>query len=369
MSDTSMIFNKSLTAQEYGAQPLFFGKSPGLFDTIHKQYPTIWALYKEMKSLDWDENEFDYTTCLKDFETCDPVVAWMMIRTLAWQWEQDSVAARSVAPVLASFITAPELWAAYQRVSDNELVHAATYSEIVRMSFVDPKKVLTEILEVGESLQRMDTVSRVLADLYEASHDWANRRIPYSQELYNKVYVGIATIFAMERIQFMASFAITFTICGMNLFQSIGTAVQKIAQDELEVHVQLAKEVLRIENETERGRIAAEQTRDTMTKVIDEIITSEMAWLDYMFADSRSLPGTNRDRCGDWVLFNAKDPVATLGISLPQYKFPDKNPMPHLEPWLNMNKTQRAPQEQDLAQYKVGVSVDDLGNEEIEVDF
>jgi ribonucleoside-diphosphate reductase beta chain len=48
----------------------------------------------------------------------------------------------------------------------------------------------------------------------------------------------------LERIQFMASFAITFTIAKTGLFQAIGQAVKKIAQDELEVHVEFRKQVI-----------------------------------------------------------------------------------------------------------------------------
>ena len=48
-----------------------------------------------MKSLDWDENEVDYSQCNSDFKTAQRGVSDMMIRTLAWQWEADSVASRS----------------------------------------------------------------------------------------------------------------------------------------------------------------------------------------------------------------------------------------------------------------------------------
>ncbi|ASD50518.1 ribonucleotide reductase of class Ia (aerobic), beta subunit [Acidovorax phage ACP17] len=371
MSDTNLIFNKDMKAEEYGAMPLFFGPPPGLFDTIHRTYPKIWDFYKEMKSLDWDEQEFEkgFQRCQTDFETCDPTVSWMMKRTIAWQWEQDSVAARALGPVLAPFITAPEYWAAIQRVSDNEVIHAATYSEIVRISFPNPKEALAEILEVRESLQRMDTVTRALADLYEASHNWALRRIPYSQELYNKVFVGVATILMMERIQFMASFGITFTICAQQLFQAIGKAVSKIAQDELEVHVQLGKEVLAIEMATPRGQLALQQTKETLNRIFYEIIASEETWLDYMFAEGRELAGTNLKLMKQWVLFNAADPGVLLQLDMSKREWPKKNPMPHLEEWLNMNKIQGAAQEQELAAYKVNLTVDNLGDEVLDVDF
>ena len=55
------IFNTNKT--DYERTPLFLGQAPGLFDTVNKNYPKIWNLYKLMKSLDWDENEFNYTTC------------------------------------------------------------------------------------------------------------------------------------------------------------------------------------------------------------------------------------------------------------------------------------------------------------------
>ena len=166
------VFNTEKTAADYGESPLFFGTAPGLFDTINKVYPEIWALYKEMKALDWSEDEFDYSQCNIDFKTVHRPTAEKMKKTLIYQWEQDSVAARAIAPVLAPFITNSELWAMYQRISDNEVIHAATYSEIVRMSFDDPKSVLVETLEMKETIQRMEVIIGIMNDLAVASHKY-----------------------------------------------------------------------------------------------------------------------------------------------------------------------------------------------------
>lgn len=369
MTDTTTIFNHEKTAEQYGNRELFFGPAPGLFDTVNKVYPAIWEIYKEMKSLDWSEDEFDYTQCNNDFKVCPAPTALKMRRTLAYQWEQDSVASRSVAPILAPFITNSELWAAYQRISDNEVLHAATYSEIVRMSFDDPRAVLGEILDIKESITRMETVNRVLADAYTASHLYAAGEMPYSQDLYNKVYLMIAALYIMERVQFMASFAITFTICGSGLFQSIGKAVQRIAQDEFEVHVQLGKKVLAIEHETERGRLAREQTKGDVETILKEVVQSEFTWLDYLFSDGEPLLGTNIDYLKKWVLFNAKDVVVTLALKHEFGDLPKTNPMPHLEKWININKTQAAPQEQDHGAYKVGIVVRTDDEKVFDADF
>lgn len=230
------IFNINKTPEQYSNSSLFLGEKPGLFDTINKKFPKIWKLYKEMKSLDWDENEVDYTQCNNDFKNCPKSVSDMMIKTLAWQWEADSVASRAIAPVLAPFISSPELWACWQRISDNEVIHAATYSEIVRMSFDNPSEVLSEILSIKESVNRLETVGKVLEDLYITSHKYALGQVGNNQETYDILYKGIIALLMLERIQFMASFAITFTIADAGWFQPIGTIVKKIAQDELEIH-------------------------------------------------------------------------------------------------------------------------------------
>ena len=55
-----MIFNTEKTAEAYGNVSLFANGEIGLLDTVNKKFTDIWDLYKEMKSLDWDELEFDY---------------------------------------------------------------------------------------------------------------------------------------------------------------------------------------------------------------------------------------------------------------------------------------------------------------------
>lgn len=369
MTINNNIFNIDKTEEQYRQTGLLLSSQPGLFDTIHKKHKKIWDLYKEMKSLDWDENEFDYSQCSIDFKSCPKDVADMMIRTLAWQWEADSVASRSIITVLAPFISSSELWACWQRISDNEVVHAATYSEIVRMSFDNPNEVLSNILSVKESLSRLETVGKVFADAYEASHKYSLGLVENDQQLYNKVFLTVATLLMLERVQFMASFAITFTVCGSGPFQPIGKAVQKIAQDELEIHAELDKEVLTIEQKTERGKLARTTLDDKLHEIFNEVIESEFKWIDYLFSDGRTLVGATPDLLKQWVLFNAKDVAHFLNLKNIEHRFPKHNPMPSMEKWLNMNKLQAAPQEQDLAAYKVGTIVYNDEGVKFNVDF
>ncbi|WP_273650015.1 ribonucleotide-diphosphate reductase subunit beta, partial [Pseudomonas aeruginosa] len=192
--------------------------------------------------LDWDELEFDFSTCLVEFETCDKSTYDMMIKTLAWQWEADSVASRSIVNILSPVMTDSRVWAGYVRINDNEDVHALTYSEIVRNSFKDPKVILDEILRVEEAQERMVAVARTMGEAHDAVHAYALNQVPNDQELYNKVFMFFIALYFLERIQFMASFAVTFAIGRTGAFQQIAAAVKKIAQDEFEIHAQYGQE-------------------------------------------------------------------------------------------------------------------------------
>lgn len=359
------MFNRNKT--DYKRPSLFLGQEVGLFDTVNKVYPEIWSIYKTVKSLDWGEDEFDYSSCVRDFKTCDKSTYEMMIKTLAWQWEADSVASR-ISPVVGPLVTSSELWAAWQRISDQECIHAATYSEIVRNSFDNPDDILNEILSVKESFDRMDTVVGQLQMSAKASFEYAAGIRENNQELYDHAFMFTVAMLMLERIQFMASFAITFAICDTGMFQPIGKAVQKIAQDELETHVELDKAVLRHEMTTERGKIAFENNRGKIEEMLKEVVESEMVWIDYLFSEGRSIVGLNADLVKQWTLFSARDVYKFFGLES-DYKLPSKNPLKFMENWLDISKTQPSPQEQDVAAYKVGIIRNDDNGEEFDVDF
>lgn len=357
----SKIFNTAKT--DYVTPSLFLGQDPGLLDTVNKSYPKVFDLYKEMKSLDWDENEFNYSSCNTEFKTCDRSTYDMMIKTLAWQWEADSVASRSIIGIMAPLIGSSELFVAWQRIADNESVHGLTYSEIVRMSFDDPRVVLDEVLKVEESVTRLSTVAEVMSNTHRVAHMYALGMVEDNQETYNAAFMFTVAMLVLERIQFMSSFAVTFTICETGMFQPIGRAVQKIAQDELEVHVELDKAILRNEFQTERGRIAFEQCKPTIQKLIDESLLQEFSFMDYLFSEGRSLPGFTVDIGKKWSAFNGRDvynffrlePSQEVLDAIPGGELPETNPHRLMARWLNLGKLQGSPQEEKNPQYKVGV--------------
>lgn len=356
----SRLFNFS--KNDYEQTPLIFGTTMGLMDTLHRPYPEIWDLYKKMKSMDWDEQEFaaDFMSCRTDFATCDKTVYDMMIINLAYQWEADSTASRAIISTLAPIISSTDLWTAWQRISDNESVHAATYSEIVRCGFEDTSTVMQEILNIQQAQKRLTIIVDVFEQAYEASLQYALDRV-YSQELYDKIFMFVVALYCLERIQFMASFAITFAIAQTGLFMPIGKAVQKICIDEYFVHAPFDQAVLNRLMQTEEGLMAFNRNRDKIKKLIDDVVQSEYDWLEFAFSEGRELTGVDIESLNKWVLWNAKPVYEFFSFSLPT-DTPTKSPLHFMDDWINISKVQGAPQEQKLGSYLLGGFIRDTDN-------
>lgn len=358
------IFN--FQKKDYVNPPLFLGEAPGLFDTVNKAHPKVWELYKTMKSLDWDELEFDYSSCNVEFKTLPSYKTDMMIKSLAWQWETDSIASRSIAHIVSLFNPCPELWAAWQEVSKNEVVHASTYSEVVRSSFDNPREVLDNILADLEPMHRLQCVGRELTWIRERGLRFAMGEVANDQDTYNAMFMFAFVMYVLERLQFMASFAVTFALGEENHFIPICKAIQKIAQDEYEVHVELDITVLEIELRNPRGQLAYQQMKPRMERILQEVLESEYAFTEYVMPGNDQLKNLNRDGLKSWVLFSASDIARTFSLDLGTDGL-YKNPLHYMSSWMKISDTQPSPQEEANGQYKVGIMVRD--DDEVEFDL
>lgn len=363
------IFN--LDKQDYGVrQSLFMGEDPGLFDTVNVQHPYLRTIFREQKLLDWDENEVPFESCNAEFKSRPTVTSGRMIDTLAWQWGSDSMAARTIYAVMAPFITNSELARAWCKVTEVEFLHAATYSEIVRASFDNPKAVLDSILQNVEAMQRMSVVGNVFKETYRVSHELAlNMRSREDVETYDAVMMGTVALLALERIQFMASFAITFANANQGMFVPIGKSVQRICQDEYEIHVQLDKYILNYELSLECGKAFLARNRDRIKALFDDVIACEFRWIDYMDFKSQPMVGLNDQMLRDWVIYCAADAMAVLGMK-PDYPVPRQSPLPFMDRWIDVSKIQSSPQEEKgRTQYKTNMLRDNLGDQKLPYDF
>lgn len=359
------VFNNKNTEWKTGNYSLFLGQAPALHDSINVRYPKIHELYKKQVSQRWVENEFNHEQSRLDLLQCPKSVYQIMLMNLAYQWEADSVAARSIAPLFAPFVTNSELWAALVENTNMEVIHALTYSEIVRQCVPDPAEVFKMVMESEQTIARAEVVNRAFDKLALCGAQYTLGLRKNDQSTYNIVFTALCALYFLERLQFMSSFAATFAIVEQGYFQSIGKAVQKIMLDEYLCHAALDIAVIREELKTLRGQIAMRECRDEIAQMLNEVVLRELQWAPHLFNDGRSIVGLNPSLLSEWVLYTTQPIYDELGIENPFARV-TSNPLPWMENWIDIDKFQNAMQEADGNNYALNVVKDDIGDEELE---
>jgi len=219
----------------------------------------------------------------------------------------------------------------------------------------------------------------LFSDSFIAAHKWAlyqhsPKVYPLTEkeiyDTYDKIFLYVIALLIMERVQFMPSFAVTFGICELNMFQPIGDAVQRIAQDEIEIHVPFGKANIESMLQTQRGMEAFKNNRDLIIQMLNEAIAGEDRWVDVMHEDGHELVGAPPSSLKDFNYFCGTDVASFLGIEK-EINFPiiGKNPLPYMDKRVNLSSTQASPQEAPPTSYMVNALTKDDEGVEFDLDL
>ncbi|WP_434778057.1 ribonucleotide-diphosphate reductase subunit beta [Neisseria sp. Ec49-e6-T10] len=360
--DKKSVFNADNRAWQTGHYPLFLGEPLALYDSVHTPYPELFELYKLQKSMDWSEDEVNLEQSRMDLLHCSKNNYDIMVKTLAFQWELDSVASRAIAPLFAPFVSNSELWVMLTKQSEIENLHALTYSEIIRQCLADPKDVFIEVMKNEEVLNRSTIIVEIFNTLQEYGAKYKLGQIERdSEELKSAVLCGFIALYCLEKIEFMSSFACTFALAEQNIFQGIAKLVQKIAQDE-QIHVMMDEAVLNILLKSPEWQTLFKANEKKIYEIIHTVIEQEINWNQYLFSENRSIVGLNEKLLNEWVLYNAQDIYHFLGLNNP-YPVVEQKPLRWMDNWLDLNKTQNANQEMDNTNYRLNSVLNDVEGE------
>ena len=359
---SELLLNLENNAWKDGNYPFILGQRLGLHDSMNVAHPKVFELYKRQKKIDWDETEVSLGESRMDMERAPKSIVDLMVKNLSYQWEFDSAASRSFATLLAPFITNSEFWAAQSKNQEIEVLHALTYSEIVRQCIPDVNVIFRSITENEKITNRSRVVFEVLEDLARAGAEYTLGLVKNDQALYNRVFKGIFTMYLAERLQFMSSFATTFITAEQGYFVGICKLVQKIAIDELTVHATVLEYVLKKMIQTDiRAQIALQDCWSELNKIFHAVQSTEYACSKYIFTEGRKAVGLTTDLLVDWVDYNAYFAAQPLGLVAPMTSV--TVPLPYMKNWLDIDSIQNANQEGDNTNYVKIHAVDDLADD------
>src|SRR5690606_28653323 len=126
------VFNKDNVGFETNSYPIFLGDTLGVFDTVNIVYPELEQLYQQQMSQMWNEFEVDLTQDKMDMLNCPKDVVDLMVFTISWQYLIDSVAAKSITSLIIQYCTNSEAEGLFTAQALFEVIHARTYSHIVK---------------------------------------------------------------------------------------------------------------------------------------------------------------------------------------------------------------------------------------------
>jgi ribonucleoside-diphosphate reductase beta chain len=343
-------FNASNKGHREG-YPLFLGEDLGVLDTINVQYPQLEQLYQDQIAQLWNEFEVDLTQDKMDMRQLDKGTVDLMVKTIMWQTVADSVASRSIIETLGQYITNSELMNLATVWSFFEVIHARTYSHIIKQTFTNPNELLEEIYEDSKVLQRSDVIVEAFDNL--ASVDSTDE-----EAVRKAILMAFVALFALEAIAFMASFAVTFSITEQKKFQGIGKLVTLICRDEV-LHTRMDYTILDIMKKDATWRDTIADSTDDISELLNTVVANELVWADYVFSEGRQVVGLNAELLKEYVMYMAAPVYGTLGIDTERAK---ENPLPYMEKYIDTSKMQTANMELQNSSYLIGTIEDDTND-------
>lgn len=353
------VFNEKNRGHLHKAYPVFFGEQLGLYDTVNVTYPRLEELMHKQSSQIWNEFEVGLGQDKMDMMEAHKDAVDLMTLSIKWQHMTDSIAGRSIPVLLLRHVTNSELEGLIMWWSVFENIHPRTYSHIVKQTMVDPQQSLVDVYKDSEILARSKNIIKVFDDLYNLSDD-----APLTEKR-KKMALVLVTLFAMESISFMASFAVTFGIAETGVFQGIGELVSKISRDE-QLHQHMAKEIIRITRDVEEWP-EYEEIKPYIKETLDTLILQEESFITYMFSKKRTLIGITPEVLQESVHFFATPVYDFLKVEAPFDRVVE-NPCSYMEKYLDKSLIQTANMELQHTDYRIGAINDDV-DDDTDLDF
>ena len=357
------VFNKNNTGHKEG-YPLFLGQDLGIIDTINVQYPQLEELYQTQISQIWNEFEIDLTQDRMDMLKVPDEIKQLMVDTLMFQTAADSIAASSIVESLGKYITNTECLNLATVWSFFEVIHSRTYSHIIKQTFIEPNDMIEELYNNSAVLNRIDIITKTFDEMEMVNHDDSD----FTKKC--AILNTLTALFGMEAISFMSSFAITFGITQMKVFQGIGQLVKLICRDEV-LHAKFSFELFKILLADPEWSEAFEATKNSRLNILNTLLNAELDNTDALFNKGGKIIGLNAELLKEYVVFMSKPVFDLFKFDISKSTIvtvPKTTPLPYMESYIDSSQVQAAAQEIQLTNYNIGVIADD-NVDDIDFDF
>lgn len=327
---------------------LINGKTNGIANLNKNKYSWSKKIYDAMISNFWipqeislgnDANQYKNLT-KEEQDAFDKIISFLVFL--------DSMVTNAV-PLLANYITAPEVQILLTTHAFQEAVHSQSYAYILE-SVVSAQK-RQKIYDLACTDEKMKKRNEYIANFHQSFLDNP------TPQAFLKVVVAQ---FLLESIYFYSGFAFFYNMARNNKLTGVTQEISYINRDE-NVHMALFSSIFK-ELEKENPELFTEETYQEIYEMTRTAVEHEVEWANYAYGDS--VEGLTIGLVEQYIKHTANIRLKSLGLE-PLYPEVKKNPLPFISKMSNFNSVKTDFFENKPINYsKAGaaLALDDLDN-------
>ena len=339
---------------------IFFGEYSGFQRYDDPAFPSAVKLEESMRNAFWNPNEISMKDDAVKFHLMPTPVQDAMCSIWFYQTLMDSAQNRGLEETISLFVTNPEFEALFKTWGYFEMIHSLSYSHIIRGIFMDSTPVFER------NFQNMDIINRVKSEIEQYSDIAAYAEdltgASFSKENAKKIIELILTIYALEGIKFYASFLYTYLIHVRYASIPGATRIIKLIAFDESMHTVASTVLIKELRKDPRFSeiLASNWFNETAQKHFKKVYQDESNFAEYLRSVLGEFTPISEENTNNflkyWVDLRLRD-IGVAGI------FGDFEETPIVK-WFNefgdLNLSNAALQESDLAVYNIGAMVDDM---------
>ncbi len=332
---------------------LFFGDHGGLLRVDQVDHPVIMNTFKKGFSDVWSWTVVDFQSDILGWNKIDSVGQRIFLLNNGYQTVMDSGVV-GIYNYLAMTATNTELKLGYQYIAQNESIHAGSYSYGLSQMFGNEAEAKINIVYEDEFIKkRMDSEIDFSDELFQS--------IVLNQEENREIlFKAIVATYVLEHIKFPFSFFATWTLNRVydNAINGFSNLLKLIAQDELDFHVPMNKNVLRILKREKKQGFQEAWDEKFVYDYVRGVAEQEKEWSLYLLEEGE-LPGFNKNINKHFIEYQADKTLTDLGLD-PIYGVQKNDTIEWFNEYRKIKNQNTALQETSNTSYNKGVIKNDI---------
>lgn len=388
MSNANRIYERSTKASLYNEnkiefvhEPMFLGagRNTQRFESL--KYDYFDKSNDEQQGFDWKHDEISLIKDIKDFKGPMTIAErFVVTRTFQKLIFLDSLNGRGPFLTLGQIATLPELECVILTWNHFEAnKHSRTYTEELRALYDNPSEIFDESFNLPELTKISSSIRKpferayfnIIGYIYNIQRD-----IEITEEQLEELKISIVMlcieINSLEGIRFYSGFAAVWALTeGQKYIPGTSENLSLICRDE-NTHLALTQNILKnLRRKENEGFIDTyKKCMPDIEKRYIEVYNEELEWIDYLFSQG-SYIGMNSNILKQYLTYITIRRMKGIGIKVTKEMLSgnwcEKNPLPWIDKYINMDLVEKLPQEEKVLNYVTGgVDQDiDVDNEHI----